>query len=66
MCVIFTSPFVGDDFPARKFRVDPATGVIVTTSNTLDRETRDYYELVVAVSDRGTPPRTVRHLTSDQ
>ena len=55
--------FPGDDFPGRKFRVDPTTGVIQTTSTTLDRETRDRYDLTVAVSDGGIPARTVSRIS---
>ncbi len=47
----------GDDTNS-KFRIN-AGGLIETTAIPLDRETRDSYRLVVAVTDSGTPSRMV-------
>ncbi len=49
----------GDDFPLSKFTINPSTGLIQTTSNSLDRETKDSYVLVVSATDDGTPSNTV-------
>ena len=43
---------------ANKFTLDSLTGEI-TLRHLLDRETDDYYGLVLTVEDAGTPPRTV-------
>lgn len=59
--IVVPSHSAGDD-SARKFRVDASTGVLEATSITLDREATDFYVLAVAVSDSGTPARTVRNL----
>ena len=48
----------GDDVN-RKFRIDEVTGLIETTANVLDRETRATYALTVSVTDSGIPQRVV-------
>lgn len=60
MCVYMHN--LGDD-TERKFRVNAVSGfmgLIETTTSPLDRETRDSYDLVVSVTDSGTPSRMVR------
>ncbi|XP_049336962.1 cadherin-23 isoform X2 [Astyanax mexicanus] len=39
-----------------RFVVDPLSGAVLVGNATLDREERPSYRLVVAASDRGTPP----------
>lgn len=53
----------GDDAD-NKFRIDAVTGLIETTASPLDRETRAIYELVVSVTDSGTPPRMVHQMVA--
>ena len=48
----------GDDVN-RKFSIDEVTGLIETTANELDRETRATYVLTVSATDSGTPQRMV-------
>ena len=56
--MFFVVFFEGDDTD-NKFRINAESGLIETTASTLDRETRDLYRLVVAVTDSGTPSRMV-------
>ena len=49
---------LGDDF-ANKFSINERSGLIETTAIPLDRETRQTYELVVSVTDSGSPTRMV-------
>uniref|UniRef100_A0A3B4TJP7 Cadherin-23 n=1 Tax=Seriola dumerili TaxID=41447 RepID=A0A3B4TJP7_SERDU len=39
-----------------RFVVDPLSGAVLVGNNTLDREERGSYRLVVMATDRGTPP----------
>lgn len=54
--IYYFSP--GDD-DINKFSIDAVSGLIETTANALDRETRGVYDLVVSVTDSGTPSRMV-------
>ena len=51
-------PPPGDD-AAPKFTINSVTGLIQTSSNPLDRETRDAYTLTVIATDSGIPQNTV-------
>ena len=52
-------PLLPGDDAAPKFAINSVTGLIQTTSNPLDRETRDAYTLTVIATDSGTPRNTV-------
>lgn len=54
--IYYFSP--GDD-DINKFSINAVSGLIETTAIALDRETRGVYDLVVSVTDSGTPSRMV-------
>lgn len=54
----------GDDDADNKFQIDEVTGLIETSANALDRETRANYVLIVSVTDSGSPQRMVLALDS--
>lgn len=48
----------GDDTQP-KFMIHPSSGLIETTTTTLDRETRGSYVLTIVATDDGNPKRSV-------